>query len=262
MSSDRMDGVRSRLVKLSAEDSEEITPGTFRCRLDSSYLSNVTSVALKSCQVLNSEYNIRNDSERTFTYTILATQYEATLPQIGFYSASEIISIIEPQIQATLTGLFPSSVFTMEIGEYSKKIEVLETVGIVTYDAEGGLNTLLGNTVSTNVLPGVTQVFDSFPDLNGTDLFQIILTSKTPKTILNSSAEKLLHTNSLGMVPCTVPFGSLQGFTNPSIEGSRVIFDHPEELILISFKVRNGRGDVLLNQKPHLKIELAITWSV
>jgi hypothetical protein len=68
----------------------------------------------------------------------------------------------------------------------------------------------------------------------------------------------MIYTNNIGVIPCTVPFGNQQTFINPSLEGTKVIFDHGEGLNQISWRLRDNKGEVILGQKEHLTLELVI----
>jgi hypothetical protein len=249
--------IQSRLVKLSSNAARVDEDGGFSAKLSPGQMQNVQGLALKSATFLNNVYNVSAD-DLVFNFEALLVPYTASLPEPGFYNIGQIIAIIEPLVQTELQGPFPGTVVSMKVGEFSKKIEISISIGIVRF-GPGPLNTLLGNTEELQILssPNFTAV-QTLPDLNGLDLGQIVVSTKTPKTILNASAGKTLWTNSVGMIPVDVPYGALQTYTNPSLQGSKVIFDHPDSLSVISWKVRDKNGVVLADQGPHLTIELVV----
>jgi len=249
-------GSISTLVKLQASVAREVAPGEYECFLQTRALSRVTAIALKTAVFLNNRYNVSTADQLDFVYEISAVQYTASLPQVGFYKASEIIAIILPQIQAQSVIIDVGNVSTMAIGAISKKIEVSNTISAITYGG-GGLNALLGNVDPT--ISGALTAFSNLPDLNGLNAGQIVVSSKNPKTIVHSSPTKHIFTNSIGLVPVNVDFGELQIFTNPDIRGSVVSFDQPEDMQNVQFKVRDENGDLLTGQSPHILIEF-VAW--
>ncbi len=249
--------IQSRLVKLSSNAATPDADGGFSAKLSPGQMQNVRALALKSATFLNNVYNVGPD-DLEFNFEALLTPYTVSLPQEGFYNIQQIIDIIVPLVQAELQGSFPGTVVEMQVGDISKKLEISLTIGIARF-GPGPLNTLLGNTDVLEVLAGSGfNAVQTPPDLNGLDLGQIIVSTKIPKTILNASASKTLWTNSVGIVPVNVPFGVLQTYTNPSLEGSKLVFDHPDSLSFISWKVRDKNGVVLADQGPHLTIELVV----
>jgi len=250
-----MEGFKSKLLKLEAKASRVVEPGEYEVILRSRDLSSVKAMVLKTAVFLNNRYNV-DEGQQDFKYFINAVEYTATVPSVGFYTIDQIIDIILPQIQAQSVIINPGNVSTMTLNEFSKKIEVTNTISTITYTG-GPLNLLLGNTGTT--VSGLDVGFADLPDLNGLNAGQIIIGSRNTKTIVHSSVDKLIHTNSVGLVPVDVPFGSLQVFTNPDLRGSIVYFDDPDNFQFLQFKIRDENGKILLGQDPHLLIEL-VCW--
>lgn len=249
------EGQISTLVKLQANVAREVEPGEYEVFFQTRNLSRVVAIALKSAVFLNNRYNIATADQLEFKYTISAVEYTAVLPTLGFYSIEQIIGIILPQIEAQSAIINPGNVSIMEVGDYTRKVEVSNTVSVITYGG-GGLNLLLGNRAPLTA--GATIAFQTLPDLNGLNAGQIVVSSKNPKTIVHSDVNRLIFTNSIGLVPVDAQFGELQIYTNPDIRGSIVSFDQPEDMQYIQFKVRDENGAVLQGQTPHLLIEIVI----
>ena len=127
---------------------------------------------MKSATFLNNVYNV-SAADLVFNFEALLVPYTASLPEAGFYNINQIIAIIQPLVQTELQVPFPGTVVSMEVGEFSKKLEISVSIGIVRF-GPGPLNTLLGNTEELQVLasPDFTAV-QTLPDLNGLDLGQI-----------------------------------------------------------------------------------------
>jgi hypothetical protein len=259
-----MENIQSRLVRLYAKTARELSPGSFQCNLDSSQLSNVIGVALKTVTFRNNVYNIFSSGDRKnidFNYSINGTPYTSSLTTgDGFYTTVEIMQLLKPLIQANLDIAAPgATVDSFNISTYTKKAQITVTGATMKYTADNTLNITLGNTEdSGDVLTTVPYVFNTFADLGGLESVTVNVKSKSPKTILNPSPDKALYTNSLGVVPVNVAFGLLQTFSQPDLDASRVIFSYPEDLTQLEFKLRDTDGHLLLEQKNSLVIELMV----
>jgi hypothetical protein len=130
----------------------------------------------------------------------------------------------------------------------------------MTYEGSTGpLNQLLGNTLdSVSVAAGTPYIFNSLPDMIGLKSVTISIKSKSPKTILNSSSSKMIWTNSLGMIPCDVAFGQLQTWEQQDLDAAMLVFDQPEDMTSLQFKIRGDDGKILLDQTAHLVVELKV----
>ncbi len=246
----------SRLIKLIGKQATEISPGSFQARMDSTLLSNIKAVALKSVAFANLRYNVRTGISDTFRINANATNYDFVVPA-GFYSITQVLTYLQGVIQTQLTALFAGTVLTMILDPATKKIIVKNTIGSVIWGG-GNLNPLLGNTSNQTSPANTNTQFIDFADFNGLDSVQITIKTKSPKTILNATGEKLKYTNSLGTVYVEVGFGEIQTWYASDLDGAKLIFGYPENLDIIEFKLRDSTGEVIENIKDHLIIELII----
>jgi len=252
----------SILVRCWAHAAAEISTGVFSTNMEFSQLKSVRSMALKSAQFVNNQYNVQAEND-TFEYHFAAVAQHVVIP-VGFYTATELLTIIAEAIRVLMNPTHPGVVITMTVDPNTYKITYVSSlaganIAIGDFTGAGTLNAFLGNTVDSGVIPGQTVYqFDSFPDLNGLDFAGIDVRSKTSKTILNISPNRGKITNSLGVIPVNVPFGQLQSYTNPDLIGSKVDFSYPEDLSSIEFSVRDTDGDALLDQGRHLMVEFVI----
>ena len=253
----------SKLIILNAKNATEVLPGTFQCELDTAYLSNIKAMALKSLTFVNNAPNV-SSLNNVFTYEIDDVEFTETIDVEGYYTTDEVINLLVAKIQAQLDISSPGDVISITHDSITNKISILNT-GTATMKyigSSGSLNESLGNKVDSAVIPaGTTYIFTGDPDFLGLKSVTVSIRSKTPKTILNASSNKALHTNSLGMVPVTVPYLALQTFTQPDIKASSVVFDYEEDLTQLQFKLRDQNGNILPNTKDSLAIELVV-WHI
>ena len=241
----------SKLVVLYAKNSREVSPGTFQTDLDTGYLSNIKAMAMKTLTFTNNEPNIRS-SNNVFSYEIDGSPFTETLPE-GYYTLQQTLDALITEIQAQLDISSPGDVISMTISDITSKVSILNT-GAATMKYLGStadsLNIAIGNIVDTAVIPaGTTYDMTGFSDLIGLKSATCSIQSKSPKTILNKTDIKAIHTNSLGVVPCTVAFGSLQTYINPDLAASAITFDNSEDLTQIHFKIRNNICSVIVNTR-------------
>jgi len=260
---------KTKLIRLYAKNATEVNTGSFECHLDSAQLSNVLAISLKSAVFNNNVYNIFTSGTRqnnVFSYELKTAVPETrtvSIPSEGYYTLTEILTIIAPLIETDIKTINAGDTFTMVKGAYSKKIEATLTgASTIAFDALGSLNAVLGNTVDSGDLTAGTYTFNSFPNLVGLESVTINLASKSPKTILNAASCKKRVTNSLGVIPVNVPFGATQTFTQPDLDTSMLVFSYPEDLTTMRFTVRDVDGNRLADQVNHLVIEVIVWFSL
>ena len=255
---------QSKLIILYGKNATEISPGTYQTNLDTRDLSNVNAIALKTTTFMNLQYNIfadGNQKNNTLSYEIAGAPFTYEIPISGYYTTTEVLNLVIAGVQAQLDINSPGDVFSSVIGQYHERVEFLNTgVATMKYNGEtGNLNDILGNPIQSDVIVANTVfICSQFADLRGLKSVTISIKSKSPKTILNKTNLKPIHTNSIGVVPVTVGFKSLQTYTNPDIAGSSVHFSSSESLTQIQFKIRNDAGYVISNVKDSLVIEIAV----
>lgn len=138
--------------------------------------NNIIRAVVKSVSFPNNAYNIYTSGPQknnVFNYDLSGVgPYSITIEQSGFYTTQQLINIIRPQIQADVDIIDPTNILTMEIGDYSKKIQysltkVTAQLVIPGIQGDGGLNSILG--ITSNVIVnqlGVT-VSQQVPNLYG-----------------------------------------------------------------------------------------------
>lgn len=244
---------QSKLIRLSAKYAREVGPGVYESDFDTSLMTNIKAISLKTLIFRNNKYNVLTSD--LFWYTVVGVgSYNASVPVDGFYNLQQLIDIIKPQIQSNLT-----SIISMDINQFNGKIVVSHTGfpdEIILNGSFGLLNKKMGNTVdSGQIIENVPYTFNGFAALGGLESVTISIASKSPKTILNVSSTKIRHTNSLGVVPVTVPFLGLQTYEQPDLDSAAASFSFPESFSKIRFTLRDVDGSVILNQTEHLVVE-------
>lgn len=260
-----MSVISTKLVRLwsgQAEQKEE----RFITNFNTGQLNQVTGLSLKTCTFRNTHPNIfaedeyPNDSRNnaTFSYTIGVTPYSIVVPVTGFYSLDELLDLINPTMGVDFTAANPGSTAVLSLGPRGKVICTI--VGAVVEDLvfTGLLNEYLGNTKPLTMSNAGVGVFDSFPELGGLKLATVSLSSKSPQTILNASPNKERHTNSIGSIPITVPYGVMQTFIDPSPVDSMLHFNPPEHFRQVRFVIRDELGRIVKSQALSFGMEVVV----
>lgn len=255
----------TRNIRLYCRNCIESRPGRYTAVMDTAELSNLKGIAIKACTFDNNVYNIYTEGSRknnVFNFEVLGSATgSVTIAESGFYSASQLIAIIQPVIEAALQVVVPATTLTMAIGANNSKIEYTISSPGVTLLLPGalgfgGLNLTLGNTIdSGNITSAAKYTSNTFTNLRGLRSVTVSIKSKTPKTILNTNA-KPIHTNSLAVIPVTVPYLSQQTYINPDISNSILLFSNAEDLTSTQISLRDPDGNVLEDQSNALLIEL------
>jgi hypothetical protein len=258
---------KSKLVRLYAKNATEVTPGAFECNLDSTQLSNVVGMSLKTLIFRNNVYNIFADGDRknnSFSMNVdTVGPITVEVPFSGFYTVTEILDVLVAQIQPLITFASPGDVLNMIIDPYSKKVvATISGASVMDFPGADTLNLLLGNTEATPAINNGSITFADFPDLGGLESVTANIASKSPMTVLNVSNTKQRITNSLGVVPVTTPFGGLQTFTQPDLDAAMLTFSYPEDMTSIRFGIRDVDGNRILDQVNHLVIEVMMWFSL
>jgi len=172
----------------------------------------IIRVVCKSVSFENNAYNIYTSGpfkNNVFTWEILFdTTYSYTINEPGFYTAQQLIDILQPVIEASLQAITPGMTLTMEIGEFSKKIEYStdSNLTVLHIDAVGSLNPFLGNNeYSPGILLGFPYTSDSLPNLAGLQNVYVNSTTMAEGNLVDGDVE---NHDILAEVPVTVPFGS------------------------------------------------------
>ena len=92
----------SKLIVLYAKNASEIKPGTYQCDLDTTYLSNIKAIALKTLTFINNEYNLftsGTNQNNEFKYEIDSVEFTETIIVAGYYTTQQVIDLLVAKIQ-------------------------------------------------------------------------------------------------------------------------------------------------------------------
>jgi hypothetical protein len=259
---------KSKLVRLYANNARMVEDGLFEAYIDSNYLSNVRSIALKSCIFNNNVPNIQTIGARknnVFEYQInggFVNNYQILAE--GFYTASDIATLLQTELDAQAKLVNPAATVVVVVDDNSKKF-VFTPTG-VTLNLRGdlipaSLNRAIGNTIDSGVInSGLAYTVDSYANLAGLQSVAVAVRSKSPKTLIHLNPNQGFFTNSLSVIPVDVPWTFNQTFINPDLKGSVLVFSLTESLVKLRFSIRDIDGQLIPNQAPHFVVEVAITY--
>jgi hypothetical protein len=259
-----------KLIRLFSGQSEEVNHGEYRCFFNTSMLTNVRSLSLKTCCFQNNHPNIfasdenPNDTRNNniFSYEIGGVSGSVVVSQTGYYTATELISLINAVITPAYAAANVGGTAVLGIDLISNKLKITITgpianeLYILGADTSHSLNKTLGNFINLGF--PATSNFDSFANLTGLKYATVSIRSKSPQTILNATALKERHVNSIGAIPVDIIYGRLQTYTNPSPADTTLTFSYPEDFREMIFILRDEFGRRIKNQTLSFGVEFVV----
>lgn len=261
-----------KLIRLYSGEAEEIGHGEYRCFFNTNILTNVRSIALKTCVFANNHPNVfaqdenPNDTRNNnvFTYKLGNDPWTITIAKTAFYSLADLLALLNAAIGPAYIAANPAGTCVLSLDPVTGKILITITgVVLEAFTLQGSsvgvfsLNATLGN--FQDVVYSATGVFDSFPNLTGLKYATVSIRSKSPQTILNASVLKERHVNSIGAIPITVPFGAIQGYTNPSPADSTLTFSYVEDFREMVWVIRDEFGRRVKSQQLSFGMEILVS---
>jgi hypothetical protein len=204
----------SRLLRLSNEFdiSGSVEPARFINNLARMTETNrIIRAVVKSVSFDNNVYNIYTSGEfknNQFKWDINGIPYSYSVSPSGFYTAQELINILQPEIETALKGFDAGAVLTMVIGDYSGKIEYSTNTATASLVLDGGLelNSVLGNTaLSSAILLGSPFTSQSLPALAGLQNVYVHSTTIGEGNLVDGDVE---NHDVIAEVPVDAPWGS------------------------------------------------------
>ena len=203
----------------------------------------------KSVTFPNTGYNIVTGQNDVFLYEIdTGTFHTYTLAQ-GYYTAAEIIAILQPIIETQLALVFPGATLLMAVGAYSKAIEYTPSLGGFYLGhmtgplagTTGGLNASLGE---PNVSPLITALYVSseLPDLAGLTRVFVHSTTLAEGNLVDGDVE---NHDIIGEIPVTVPFGSLVVYESNDDELDSINYGSARNFDQIKIELKDILGRVI-----------------
>ena len=260
-----------KLIRLFSGEADEIGHGEYRCYFNTSMLTNVRSLSLKTCCFQNNHPNIfapdenPNDKRNNniFSYDIGGVAGTVVVSQTGYYTAAELIALINAVISPAYASANSggTAVLSIDTISYKLKITITGTVAneLSIFGETAGLHSLnytLGNFINLGF--PATANFDSFANLTGLKYATVSIRSKSPQTILNATSLKERHVNSIGAIPINIIYGKLQTYTNPSPADTTLTFSYPEDFREMIFILRDEFGRRIKNQTMSFGMEFVV----
>jgi hypothetical protein len=245
------DSTQSRLLRISnihgigTPTSSDYTVNLNRM----SETDRIVRCVCKSISFPNTGYNVIAGQNDVFLYEIDAgTPHTYTLEQ-GYYTAAEIIAILQPIIETQLALVFPGATLLMAIGPFSKAIEYTPSLGGLYLGhmtgglagTTGGLNAVLGE---PNVSPLITAQYVSseLPDLAGLTRVFVHSTTLAEGNLVDGDVE---NHDIIGEVPITSPFGSLVVYQSQDDELDSINYGSARNFDQIKIQLKDIEGRVI-----------------
>jgi len=208
----------------------------------------------------NNVYNIRTGENDTLEFKVDGGPVVQAILGPGYYNIVQAATAIETVVQAQLDALYPGHTIQVTYNPITQKLESTVVGGTFSWEV-GTANAYVGlltDAPSPTLPDGTMYPFPNFANLYGLESVTISVRSQDQKTILNSSPNTFLTTNSVGVVPVNVPFGGLVEYNQFSLEDSMVDFLAFQNLNSMQIAIRDPTGAGVPNQKPHFLVELMV----
>jgi hypothetical protein len=159
---------QSRLLRISNIHSTNVTDTSSNFTVNLNRMTETNQIVRAVCKSVsfpNTAYNIRTATTNTgqppnnvFLYEVAGVPYSYELVEAGFYKIQKIIDLVKVAIQTKLSVSNPSDTLLMVVGQFSKKIEYVTTLGggnVILGHTSGPLS---GTTGSLNIALGAIAV--------------------------------------------------------------------------------------------------------
>lgn len=228
---------------------------------------SIVRAVCKSVSFDNNAYNIYTTGafkNNVFNWDVddsgAITVESHTITEGGYYSAQQLIDILQPLIEASLQVVAPGVTLLMEIGLYSKKIEyTLSGVGVELIlggtTGIGGLNEALGNNVDSGNIGTTKYISDSLPQLAGLQNSYIHSTTLAEGNLVDGDVE--IH-DVIAEVPVNVPFSSRVYYESQDDELDSINYDSLRNFDSINISLRDINNNIIELNGGNLIIVLKI----
>lgn len=194
----------------------------------------IVRTVCKSVSFENNAYNIYTSGpfkNNVFNWDVddsgTITLESYTVPTAGYYTAQQLINILQPLIEASLQVVVPGITLLMEIGTFSKKIEyTLSGLGVELIlggtAGIGSLNEVLGNNVDSGNIGITVYISDSLPDLAGLQNIYVHSTTMAEGNLVDGDVE---NHDIIAEVPVDAPYGSRVNYESRDDELDSINYD-------------------------------------
>ena len=214
--------------------------------------NKIIRAVCKSVSFENNAYNIYTSGafkNNVFSWSILVGgSFTHEIPVAGFYTAQQLIDILKPIIQATMVAVDAGAVLTMEIGDFSKKIEYSTNTNLVGLILDGGdsLNAVLGNLTTTSaIITGFPYTSETLPTLGGLQNVYVHSTTIAEGNLVDGDVE---NHDVIAEVPVDAPYGARVNYESRDDELDSVNYDSLRNFDSINISLRDiDNNEIELN---------------
>ncbi len=245
----------SSTIKLKISASQSSTPDTpwiFTANFGNmAILDTSKAIELVSCSITHTVPNISAAQGNTL-FELITTSglFDYTFPQ-GFYSANDIINILQPLLNAFITpstsifSINPQGLFNITINSGSAQIR---------NSANNEVGSVLGYETLNSFTTSLTA--DILPKLNGIVYFHIRSSVINSYCISNSPVDT--NANScLFSIPVTVPFGFQNVYENQNNQ-ERIRFRNQVSLKNFNLELLDENYRLLTDMDPRSNVEIIV----
>lgn len=210
----------------------------------------VSKVSLVSFSGFNTVYNITEINNKFSILTDVDAQFDLTITP-GFYSISELDTLIETAVNGAITNVFSMAVnsntlketFSIDVGTFTLvpvANSIYRTLGL----DEANLPVAVATFTSAYVLAlsGVTAIY-----------------LRSQAIAANNSAESDgTSSNILAIIPVTSAFGAPVSYTSPTEESDTILYNGTTDLTTMDIQLTDNDGNILCFNGGEVDIVLKI----
>lgn len=240
-------------LRVSAYNAQTSTPWDFTAYFgNNAVLDQAKSIELITCSISHTVPNISADQgNNVFELITTSGTFTYVVPQ-GFYSASQLSTILQPLLNAFISPSVSS--FTIQ-SDGLFNITITSGPAQIRNSANNSVGSLLGYETLNAFTTSLTA--DVLPTLQGITYFHIVSKQTGSNCYTNNSLTSTNYNTCLFSVPVLVPFGFMNVFQNNN-DQERVRFRGQLSLKNLDITLQDEKGRVLTDMDPRSTVELIL----
>ena len=236
-----MKSLRSKLIRINSKERDSILSTSssrmvIKFNSNNPNISQIHSLALKSCSIPNTQYNI-TAVNNIFTFSTLGVPASITL-EIGNYTIAGLINALVADAVAVAVGM------AIVVDTVTGKLEfTFTTASRLLSFAEGNIMATVTGILTGSLADVLLFQVSGLPSLVGLSNIYISCNELSGGDYMIDAA--LGQLNIFAHIPVTVAFGNIQHYLTSDQESDMLDFPSDRNLDSLTIILYNDRGEVL-----------------